>query len=283
MRSEELAADRPAGLDDAVADRLIDLSVTLSERLPCTWPGHMPFAHKNWSWFADAALPSGASLRSLGPYQTNFLVIDEHCGTHFDAPTHFVPPPDSGLPWAGANGLQSGETVDLSKLVGPAAVVDARALAGCGRDGISPTIGPDLLQRWEETHGAFRPGEIVLFLTGWSRHYTEGEEGSRYVFEPFVTASAPGWPAPDAAAALYLHDRGVTTLGIDAPSIGSVHDGAPVHREGLSRGLVYVEMLTNLETLPSRGALFAFLPLKIAGSSGGPGRAIAVVGDGGRA
>jgi kynurenine formamidase len=51
--------------------------------------------------------------------------------------------------------------------------------------------------------------------------------------------------------------------------------GVPVHQEGLSRGLRYVEILTNLDELPTRGAFFVFLPLKIAGSSGGPGRAIA--------
>jgi kynurenine formamidase len=36
-------------------------------------------------------------------------------------------------------------------------------------------------------------------------------------------------------------------------------------------------MLTGLEALPPRGAFFVFLPLKIAGSSGGPGRAIALL------
>jgi kynurenine formamidase len=60
-----------------------------------------------------------------------------------------------------------------------------------------------------------------------------------------------------------------------APSIGSVHDGIPVHQEGLSRGLRYVEILTNLDELSPRGAFFVFLPLKISGSSGGPGRAVA--------
>src|SRR5215204_6939311 len=68
--------------------RVVDLSVTLSERLPGTWPGHMTFAHHNWNWFAEVEGPTGRT-RSIGPYQTNFLVIDEHCGTHFDAPTHF--------------------------------------------------------------------------------------------------------------------------------------------------------------------------------------------------
>lgn len=65
------------------------------------------------------------------------------------------------------------------------------------------------------------------------------------------------------------------TVGIDAPSVGSVDDGAAVHQEALSRGMCFIEMLTNLGTLPVRGAFFVFLPLKIEGSSGGPGRAIA--------
>ena len=71
--------------------RVVDLSVTLSEWLPGTWPEHMNYAHHNWNWFTEVEGPTGRT-RSADPYQTNFIVIDEHCGTHFDAPTHFVPP-----------------------------------------------------------------------------------------------------------------------------------------------------------------------------------------------
>jgi kynurenine formamidase len=39
--------------------------------------------------------------------------------------------------------------------------------------------------------------------------------------------------------------------------------------------MIFIEMLTNLDRLPVRGAHFAFLPMKLAGSTGGPGRAIA--------
>src|SRR4028119_290721 len=75
-----------------LASRIVDLSLTVSERLPGTWPGHMTFAHHNWNWFAEVNGPTGKT-KSAAPYQTNFFVIDEHCGTHFDAPTHFIPPP----------------------------------------------------------------------------------------------------------------------------------------------------------------------------------------------
>lgn len=254
--------------------RIIDLSLTLSERLPNTWPGHMNFAHHNWNWFAEVEGPTGKT-RSAAPYQTNFIVIDEHCGTHFDAPTHFIPPPGSGLPWASELGSQTGDKVPLGELMGPAAVIDVRFLAGESEPGISPFITDEHVKSWEEENGSLREGEVVLFRTGWDRYYVEGEEGEKYMSGSLVTGEFPGWPAPSPEAAIYLHERGVKCIGIDAPSIGSAHDGVPVHQEGLSRGMRYVEILTNLDRLPTRGAYFIFLPVKVANSSGGPGRAVA--------
>jgi kynurenine formamidase len=259
--------------------RVVDLSVTLSERLPGTWPGHMNYAHHNWNWFAEFEGPTGRT-RSEAPYQTNFIVIDEHCGTHFDAPTHFVPPPNSGLPLAGPLGSETGDKVPPADLMGPAVVVDLRFLSEEGELGVSPFITADHIRSFEEENGALQEGEVVLLRTGWDRYYVEGEEGLKYMHSSLVTGDAPGWPAPAPEMALHLHERGIKTVGIDAPSIGSAHDPVPVHQEGLSRGLRYVEVLTNLDELPVRGSYFVFLPLKISGSSGGPGRAIALVPDG---
>jgi kynurenine formamidase len=235
----------------------------------------MPFAHKGWSWFEELDTPP-VSCSSLGPYHTNFLIIDEHCGTHVDGPTHFIPPPGSDLRWSGPLGALTGELLNLSKLIGPAAVVDVRQLADTGEPGISPSISSAHLQEWERQHGHFDRGDVVLLWTGWARHYLTGSSGHAYVRDP-LRGSAGGWPALDPRAAVFLSERGVDAVGIDAPSIGAVHDGAPVHQEGLSRGLLFVEMLTNLQALPARGALFIFLPLKIGASSGGPGRAIALI------
>jgi isatin hydrolase len=150
-------------------------------------------------------------------------------------------------------------------------------LAGEGEPGVSPFIEPDHVETWEGEHGELRAGEVVLFRTGWDYYYVEGEEGEKFMSGSLVTGDYPGWPAPSPPCAIYLHDKGIKTIGIDAPSIGSAHDGIPVHQEGLSRGLRYVEILTNLDELPARGAFFIFLPLKIAGSSGGPGRAVALL------
>ena len=263
-------------LNALASARVVDLSLTVSERLPGTWPGHMTYAHHNWNWFAVVEGPTGKT-RSAAPYQTNFVVMDEHCGTHFDAPTHFVPPEGSGLPQAGPLGAQTGNRVPLKDLMGPAAVVDVRSLAEGSEPGVSPFIQPDHVRAWEAENGPLQEREVVLFRTGWDRYYVEGAEGERYMHGPLVTGESPGWPAPSPETAVYLHERGVKTIGIDAPSIGSAHTPIPVHQEGLGRGMRYVEILTNLGELPMRGAYFVFLPVKISNSSGGPGRAMALL------
>lgn len=250
---------------EADPGKIVDLSVTLSEHLPVTWPEHMPFAHKNWSWFEEDELPTGACTCSLGPYVTHFFILDEHAGTHVDAPSHYFREGDSS------------EKIDLSKLIGQAAVVDVRHLDGEAENGASPAITVAHLEAWEAEHGRFEPGEIALLLTGWSKHYVKGEAGRAFLHEPVVLQSRPAWPAPEADAAIFLHERGVNAIGIDAPSVGSAEEGNEVHRAGLSREMAFIEGLTNLDQLPARGASFVFLPIKIAVASGAPGRAIAVL------
>jgi kynurenine formamidase len=240
----------------ALTNTLIDLSVTVSERLPGVWPSHRPFARE--------------VTKTRPPYFTEALQIDEHTGTHFDAPAHFV----EALPDARST---YGDRVDLRQLCGTCVVVPVPSDAGSAEPGRSPEITPQLIEAWEAAHGRLNPGEIVLLHSGWDRYYVEGPDGSRYVDNVLVSKDQPGWPAPDVPAMELLHQRGIRCVGTDAPSMGSSHDGAPVHLWGLSRGMLYIEGLTNLDRLPARGATFVFLPLKIEGSSGGPGRAVAWV------
>jgi kynurenine formamidase len=256
--------------------RLVDVSVTVSELLPASWPGSMPFAHKLWNWFASRDQPSGSRYRCSGPYATHFMVIDEHTGTHLDGPTHFIPPEGTGLPHAGKLGELSGEKLSLARMCGAATVIDVAHLNGTVGDGVSPEITTGHIEEWEAGNGEIAT-PVVLFRTGWDRHFVEGRDGELYVHRPLVTKDSPGWPAPAAEVMAALSDRRVQLVGTDGASMGAVHDGAPVHWAGLSRGMLFVEELCNLGQLPVRGAFFQFLPLKVAGSTGGPGRAVAFV------
>jgi kynurenine formamidase len=220
------------------------------------------------NWYKDAR----------GPFFTRLLSIEEHLGTHVDAPAHFIPDAKYELPHTTPYGGVTVEQLELEQMMGPADVIDMTHLTDTGPNGESPIITVDDVQRWETRFGQIAAHDIVIFRTDWTdRHYKKGPAGSRMGYDPIITKTAPAWPAPSAETMTYLVDLGVHCVGIDNHSMGLLQADAETHWAGLGRGTVFVERLTNLGLLPPRGAFFLFLPLKVEAAGGGPGRAIAFV------
>lgn len=255
--------------------RVVDLTLLIAEELPCWWAAHMPFQHKTFNYFTDVDSQAAPLESRTGPYQTRWLLIDEHTGTHLDAPAHFIPPPDSALPHAAEIGNVTIEQVDLAQAMGPAVVIDVPEDLSGAAPGVSPIITPDVVRDHEEQYGQLQSGSIVLFRSGWDRLYKPGAEGDPYCYNPLILKTSEGWPAPGVECMQLLIERGIKCAGIDSPSMGSSHDGGPVHVEGLSHGVAYIEALTNLDKLPNLGAWFCFASLKLKRGTGGPGRAFA--------
>ncbi len=275
MRGPEARTTPPA--PPFGAGRMVDLTLLLAEELPCWWSTHMPFQHKTFNYFTDRPDDAAPLLSRTGPYQTRWLLVDEHTGTHLDAPAHFVPLPGSGIAHAGEAGRITVDRVPLEQLTGPAAVIDVPDDLPGAAPGVSPVLGPELLEEHEREFGRVTAGTVVLFRTRWDRRYVPGEAGNGYCHDALVTRTGPGWPAPEVPLMTELLDRGVRCVGTDAVSMGSVHDGAPVHVAALSAGAVFVEALRGLDQLPPRGAHFLFAPLNLARGTGAPGRAMAWV------
>jgi hypothetical protein len=82
----------------------------------------------------------------------------------------------------------------------------------------------------------------------------------------------PGDPVVDRAIA-------ARCVGTDGFSIGPADAGASAHLARLPHGMTFVEALAGLRRLPPRGAWFLFLPIRLAGGTGSPGRALAVLPD----
>lgn len=248
--------------------RIVDLSVPLSTDHPCGWPGH-PSLQIEGHWFEDRQVP----------YAHQAITLDEHTGTHFDAPAHFVPPAGTDF-YSGPGRHVTSDEVPLEAFIGPARVIDVRSVTSTTR-GESPWIDPSYFERSVAQRGALRPGQVVLFHTGWSdSRYLPGDEGSAFVRDP-LSGDREGWPALSPETIIHLADAGVSAIGIDTPTLGAIQDSFGPHLAALERGLVVIEELVGLGELPAEGALFIFLPLKLVGGTGAPGRAIAIVEDNG--
>lgn len=106
----------------------------------------------------------------------------------------------------------------------------------------------------------------VLLRTGWDRHW--GTERYGDLSHPHLTA----------AAASYLVEAGAQLVGIDSVNIDDTAGGQrPAHTTLLAAGIPVVEHLTNLDALPSSGAMFTAVPPAVNGMATFPIRAFAAL------
>jgi kynurenine formamidase len=247
-------------------DQVKDLTLLISPDRPCVWPVGMT---------QHLVVPS----RTFGPgaYHRDMVVIDEHTGTQWDAPAHFVPPPDSGLAGAGPMGLITGEKVPAWQFCGEACVIDLRSHIDDAPDGESYLIKPDLVYAWEKQHRPLKFGDVVLFRSDYTdKYYQPFPAGERFVTTA-LRKETPGWPAPTPETMAYLGEKGVKTLGLDGASMGPLPNLAvATHQAGGKLGMIWTECSTNLGSLPTTGAFAALLVAKHAGGSGGECREIAI-------
>lgn len=195
-------------------------------------------------------------------YAANRLCTPEHGGTHLDAPLHF------------ARGQADAASVPLERLVGPAVVIDVSAKAAADPD---YRLAPEDVRAFEDAHGRIPAGALVLLRTGWDRRWPDAEA--------YLGDDTPGdasnlrFPSfGEEAARLLVGERRVGALGADVASIdyGRSTDFR-VHRIAAAAGVPGFENLARLDELPPTGAVVVALPMKIAGGSGGPLRAVALV------
>lgn len=258
---------------------VVDLSVTVSEMMPAHWASNPPMQRWTANWFTEQKNSFGSpSTPHDGPWYGQRYVIDDHTGTQTDFPPHFIPPPDSGLPFAGPTGTLTGDKYPLDRMMGPAVVIDVKSIVDAGELGKSAPITLAMVQEWEKKNGAIQKGEVVLFHSSYTdKYYKPLPEGRRMTYEPVLLKTKPGWPAPTVEVMDYLQSKGVWHLGTDGPSMGPCEDGQAVHVAGLKHGMSWEEMLIGLGRLPPRGAFYIALSLKIADQSGSPSRAVAFV------
>jgi arylformamidase len=109
-------------------------------------------------------------------------------------------------------------------------------------------------------------GAAVLVRTGWSAHF--GTERYGAAEHPFLSTEAAAW----------LAEHGAVLVGIDSVNIDDTRGGQrPVHTLLLDQEIPVVEHLTGLDQLPTTGATFTAVPVKVVGMSTFPVRAFAAL------
>jgi kynurenine formamidase len=284
------AGGTPAAvLGGAVASgawEVIDLSVTTGEEYPVAFPDQPQFKVVPLTWFKrrKGPTPPGASGDAKkGIAAVNAYEITEHTGTQIDFPPHFIPPPGVNIPGSPgrAIGRRTGDRFPLSALMGPAVVLDLRAvLAANTAKGKSAKVGASWIERWEARYGRIGKGEVPVLFSGYTdRYYKPFPDGNRFkdrlLWKPLIDKSEPAWVvlAPDAVELLW--SRGVAHIATDAPSFGAAEDPQESHVAGLKHGMTWTESAISLGKLPLRGAFFVCAPYKVLEQQAGIVRAFA--------
>jgi len=195
-------------------------------------------------------------------YEAHRMRLAEHGGTHLDAPIHFH------------EGGETAERIPLSRLIGPAVVVDVRA--ACAADPDHAVSVADL-QRFESEHGRIPDGAVLLLHTGFAQRWPDRRRYLGTALRGAAGVAALHFPGLAPAAARWLvTERRIAAVGLDTASIDpGTSTRFESHQILFAAGIPAFENLTRLAALPPTGATIVALPMKIAGGSGGPLRAVA--------
>jgi kynurenine formamidase len=247
--SAALNAAGPKGLDES---KIIDLTYNFDETT-VYWPTAQAFRWEKESW--------GATKSGFW-YAAARYSASEHGGTHLDSPIHF------------GEGRAATDEIQLSRLIGPAVVIDISA--ACAKDADYLMTANDLIS-WEKTHGAIPQASILLVHTGWGKFWPDKKK--------YLGTDTPGDVAnlhfpgiSREAAELLAKQRQIDGIGIDTPSIDYGQSKDFITHQILNGANIYgLENVAHLEQLPPRGATLIALPMKIKGGTGGPARIIAIL------
>ncbi|HEX2615224.1 MAG TPA: cyclase family protein [Nitrososphaera sp.] len=174
-------------------------------------------------------------------YDSEAMFMSTHTGTHVDAPSHFAP------------GLSSIDRIPAGRLVCNALLVKA------------PKKANQLIELGDVKDSQISKGDTVVFATGWEKRAA----GKNYMTEN---------PGLSARAARYLVRKKVNAVAIDGPSIDAGFDEKfAAHNILLQANVLAVENLCNVGRISKERFTLVVGPLKLAGATGSPVRALAII------
>ncbi len=226
--------------------RVTDMTHTLSPEFP-TFGGSPGISYDKQFDFAENG------------YNLYVLAVNEHTGTHLDAPLHFS-----------ADGA-SVEEIPVEDLVLPLAIVDIREKAAGNPDA---QVTPDDLKAWIATHGPIPERACVAMNSGWAEKVGTLEFRGADSARP-GTLHFPGFHIE--ATEMLLEETTALAMAVDTLSLdhGPSQDFA-THYAWLPAGRYGIECIAGLDRLPATGATLVVGAPKVKDGTGGPARIFAL-------
>jgi arylformamidase len=209
----------------------IDLTHLIKNEMPCF----------KAEWHCKTSMQQMGSISNVGRNTTK-LLFGSHCGTHIDAPAHFI---------------KDGRTIDqigLDELVGPVSIFDFSHLHN------NEEITVKMLENLTIT-------PKIIFYFNWAKYFHD--QKSFYSNYPFISDEACD----------FLIEKKVRLIGMDTPSpddsrikLGSEND-SKIHKKLLSANIILIEYLNNLDKLNDYSNwIISAMPLKLENCDGSPAR-----------
>ena len=212
-----------------------------------------------WSGFGQAIMVPAADPKSKEPYtiakdgfRATFYEMVGQYGTHVDPPAHFA---EHGITM---------DQIPLKQMILPLVVFDATPLLSKDPN---HAFSVDDIKAWERKHGRVPRGAFAALRTDMSKDFDRDPE--RFKRQPF-----PAWSL-EAIKFLY-EQRGVTATGHESLDTDTT-DKMDSETYILRSGHYQIEVMTNLDQVPARGALVVVTWPKVRDGLGFPARVFAIL------
>lgn len=224
--------------------KIEDMTHTISPEFP-TYFGESQFSMEQLFNYAE---------HSFNLFQ---YTVNEHTGTHIDAPLHFS-----------ADGMSVDE-IEVSNLIAPLCVID---IAKRAQDNADAQVTPEDIKAWIAANGEIPPHACVAMHSGW---------GSKVLTDSYRNFDGkvqhyPGFHVD--ATSMLVEESKAASIAVDTLSLdhGMSADFAS-HYAWLPTGRFGIENLANLDKVPASGATLVIGAPKHKGGTGGPARIFAMI------
>jgi kynurenine formamidase len=179
---------------------------------------------------------------SMDGYTVTTVTLQNHIGTHMDAPAHMV---------------EGGLTLDqmpVATFYGTAVMIDARN-----------SVGEIEVSQLKKDESIIAQSDFVVLFTGWSRYFGEETYFGRF-------------PVLSNEAAMWLTQFKLKGVAMDTISVDPMESKDFInHKILLNHGFVVVENLKNLDAIKQKTCILSMMPLHFVKSDGAPIRAMAIL------